>query len=1202
MDPKKYEVFQNSAFPELNRPITSKNVKKTEDKKIKKPYSGIGRDAKIDPDSYYRLKEENEQLKKTKLALNQKITKLETSLMNIKENVLKERRQADYKYINPEKNYEIDFIKSKYENEKLKSENEKKDLIIKGLQRNYSPKDKKKKSKNKQPLKKKNELTEQEVKNDYLALIARLREQLKYMKEDRTNLMNEIKNLKDSYANINTNMNNINNYKQDIGNKNKKDQEMASKMADLNTNYESAQMKLDTQNRILEMTKRSLEEYINKYERERENNRKLQTDLAILKGQSDQIENYKKQLEDYKISQIKLEDELNELRINPFIKQAEERGNVYNKLQICQRNLTDTKRNLDEKEKKLIEAELRLSYLEKENKELQDKLGLEKMDKEKYKEESLKLKITRIEREKNDKLFQDKLNKYNQYGEIDSNFNNLLSLYKRQNDELDWANINFIEPDLIKNKDPILLHKEIERLKVEKNTLGKELENAKNSLLIQQQINTEYKKERDFEFEKNKSEIKFLKNKIEELCKLIDIKNMPKDVGGISESNLVQTYKYPKTMPLVNKPNLLEETLTKESQEETEIELTMNENALDVYFGECVYEDNLDSQIGYDVDDMLSFFSVDFYMHETQTSDILSGRNPMFNFQILFKVDVNESLLNYLKNEYMTVEVYTLRDQVQMLLGEGKISLNELLNNNPNPNISKQIINSQCEIFYKKNNGIKIATLHYQMKMVKPLSEALKWYHEQNQMIEEDNQLKESFKLKTGLSLKDYSNIGKKAYEIKILVAKANDLIVEGPPRKISPYFYYKFFKNGIRYSKNCEGNNPKFEDSASFNEIITKEFLEYIEKENLNIYIFDSLNSIELDANDPEEVRMIYTNQQISKDLIGSCKIPLRGLLLNDLIQGEFPIFNLKNEKVGTLVINIIWEEIILGNVAGMVRYDEVYEDQLIIKLAEALKQKGLNIESAFNIFDIDRMNEISIENFKNTLIFTLKFTTNQNEVEYLVKTLFTNKGKIKLDKNDFYKIFSKLLPSEGQSYASNINRELDNRIKINENNREKDLEDSKIQPSKEKEIINTQQKEIRSSEINKSSMNNIYNEDKKERTINELGQLILKYKMSKRKNYDAVDLFKDIFDKDASLGIDKKELHRGFEKMGIILTDSEREKLWKKISGNKGVIDFSSFKIFHDNYCKGDRKEDIEKRNLGESMSATQKSGPFLKNDPSS
>ena len=1195
MDQKEYSLFQNSAFPEINHSGISKNPKKNENIKNRKPYSGLGRDAKIDPDLFYRIKEENEQLKKTKLALNQKITKLETSILNIKENVLRERRQADYKYINPENNYELDFIKSKQENERLKLENEKKDLIIKGLQKDYNQKNTKLKSKKTKVAKKKDELTTQEVKNDYLALIARLREQLKYANEDRRNLINEIKNIKDAYANVNSNMNN-NNYINEIGLNNKRNQEMASKMADLNTNYESVQMKLDTQNKILEMTKRSLEEYINKYERERENNRKLQTDLALIKGQSDQVENYKKQLEDYRINQIKLEEELNDLRINPFIRQAEERGNVYKNLQICQRNLTETKKNLEDKEKRLMEAELELGSLKKENFELENRLKNEKMDKEKYKEESLKLKISRIEREKNDKLFQDKINKYSEYGEVDSKLNNLLSFYKRQNDELNWANINFIAPELMKSNDPNLFIKEIERLRQEKNILGNELENTKNSLLIQQQINTQYKQEKDFEVEKQKAENKLLRNKIEELCKLIDIKNMPKDINIIAESSLTQTYKFPKTMPVIQKPNLLEDKFMEESQEETEIELTMNENALDVYFGECVYEEGLEAQIGYDLEDMLSFFSVDFYMHETQTSDILSGRNPMFNFQILFKVDVNEGFLSYLKNERMTVEVYSLRDNVQILLGEGKISLNELLINNPN--ISKQVINGECEIYYKKNKNLKIATLHYQMKMIKPLSEALKWYHEQNEMLEEDNQLKESLKSKTNLSLKNYSNIGKKAYETKILVTKANDLIVEGPPRRISPYFYYKFYKNGVRYSKNCEGNNPKFEDSASFNEIITKEFLEYIEKENLNIYIFDSMNPIELDVNEPKEASLVYTNQQISKDIIGICKIPLRGLLSNDLIQGEFPIFNLKDEKVGSLVINIIWEEIMIGTESIMVKYDDVSEDQLIIKLAEALKQKGLNIESAFNIFDIDGENEISIDNFKNTLIFTLKFTTNQNEIEYLVNMLFKNKGKIKLDKADFYKIFSKLLPSEGPNYATKININNSSEVKNslidnNINNSEK---------TKEKEIIiNTQENEQRSSSIIQSPINtNLNNRDnvsekKKERTINELGQLVFKYKQSKRKNVDAVDLFKDIFDKDASLGIDKKELHKGFEKMGIILTDGEREKLWKKISGNKGIIDFSSFKTFYENYCKEEKKEDNN-----EILTGTQQSGPFLTNEP--
>ena len=68
----------------------------------------------------------------------------------------------------------------------------------------------------------------------------------------------------------------------------------------------------------------------------------------------------------------------------------------------------------------------------------------------------------------------------------------------------------------------------------------------------------------------------------------------------------------------------------------------------------------------------------------------------------------------------------------------------------------------------------------------------------------------------------------------------------------------------------------------------------------------------------------------------------------------------------------------------------------------------------------------------------------------------------------------------------------------------------------------------------------------------------------------------------------------------MGIIMSNAETDKLWKKISGNKGIIDFSSFKSFYDKYCKEEVKEDSEKGNNGENLTGTQQSGPFLTNKP--
>jgi hypothetical protein len=76
-------------------------------------------------------------------------------------------------------------------------------------------------------------------------------------------------------------------------------------------------------------------------------------------------------------------------------------------------------------------------------------------------------------------------------------------------------------------------------------------------------------------------------------------------------------------------------------------------------------------------------------------------------------------------------------------------------------------------------------------------------------------------------------------------------------------------------------------------------------------------------------------------------------------------------------------------------------------------LKNKALNLDSAFNLFDKDNKQAISIVDFKEIILFTLKFTTNQNELEDLTTSIFN--GKTLLTKLDFYKIFAIHLPHEG-------------------------------------------------------------------------------------------------------------------------------------------------------------------------------------------
>ena len=231
---------------------------------------------------------------------------------------------------------------------------------------------------------------------------------------------------------------------------------------------------------------------------------------------------------------------------------------------------------------------------------------------------------------------------------------------------------------------------------------------------------------------------------------------------------------------------------------------------------------------------------------------------------------------------------------------------------------------------------------------------------------------------------------------------------------------------------------------------------------------------------------------------------------------------------------------------------------------------------------------------------------------MEYLIKLLFTSKGKNKLDKADFYKIFGNLLPSsEDKLYKTQSNPYIIAESNIN-NNINNENNNININNKEINNNINTEKEETQppinnESIIKPENNNNISNNNteininiKKDKSLEDIGQLVLKFTSNKKNYSEAVDLFKNIFDKDASLGIDKDELFKGFKKMEIILNNKELDILWKKMSGNKGIIDFSSFKAFHENYCKIEIIKDDNNIENNNNMTGTQKSEPFLTNNP--
>ena len=1143
----------------------------------------MGRADKIDPDLYYTIYDQNTALKKKLDQLEKENKKLSAKLQyNNIPNPLKEESKGEIIKDKNTMQIEIDNLKNK--NKRL---NSKITALQKDLQKtrlrpgnNYN-----------RPKSLGGGYPNMYQINDYEKLITHLQQTLKTAHEDRRQLIEDLNNLKDSGASKA-----IIEYSDNIRDKNLKLSEMALQLDKLKDAFE-------TNEKILQLTKKALDEYTEKYSVERNKNRDLENQIQLQKSSLDKLDEYATLIEEYKKKEQLMEQKIMDLCENPFIKQMNERDNTYANLRETQMALSEAQRRLKIDNDKIIELESQLKDLnEKYNKTVQER--------DQFREDGMRYKIDKEEREKQGREFDALFNRISQFGEVDSNYEKILNLLKGQLSKdskgNNWENIDFLEkmdefPD---NKEELI--KEIQRLKIEKGVLGQELEKTKNVLALQQQLNDDIKKKQDVESKLYIKQINSLKEKLRKLAELIDRKKIPADL----DLNAILYKDYASTKNIIkNKEdedynidlnNKSVYTSITGFSKDSEEEFAIDENCLDLYITTAKFDiESVQNKLGLQIDDLMSFITVDFYLHETQTSNLMTGQKPNYNLQLSFKVSADESFILYLKEEFIIIELYYLKNNTQTIFASGKINLSQLIQIESDP--QTRVVHGYIEMFYINDSSIKMCDIKYKMRMRKSIFDKIKWINEKNQLFKELDPINEANMRIMGelnkkspfinMSLYDKDNINNKVYNIKIMIIKGENLQIIGPSRRILPYLYYRFYKQNEHFSNAMSGTDPLFDDIETYTCVYNGNFHEYLDRETLNIYIFDNSRPIQVDT-DGKEVEMVRSNN--STDLIGICKIQLRGLILNNRIEGKFPITNEEGISTGGfLVVNIVAEEIVLDS--DDKKYKEKFDakviegvDPLLLRLAAVLRDKGLNMNSAFRIFDKDNEDQISLDNFKSVLYFTLQFTKKDDEILKLVDLVFKN--KVVLDKQDFYQVFNNLLPfddrfnTEPRSKILGENTEISFTVidkinnttgalnQMNTNNNIQNNNYTNYNNFNNNNIFNNSNTNISNNTNNINYINS--GTKRRSRTMRELMLKVDDYMFYFGKR-TASDLFK-IFDVDENLRVGIKELADGFAKMQIALTPEELEMIWMHIVGTKIKTSFGieEFMVFYDKYKLPNRK----------------------------
>ena len=107
-----------------------------------------------------------------------------------------------------------------------------------------------------------------------------------------------------------------------------------------------------------------------------------------------------------------------------------------------------------------------------------------------------------------------------------------------------------------------------------------------------------------------------------------------------------------------------------------------DQNYLDFFIGEANLDEQAISKLipnGETIKNPLSFLTIDFYNHDTIHTGITEGLKTNYDFQVSFKVQVDEFFIMFLETESLIMELYVSNGADATRIGYAELNLKSLV-------------------------------------------------------------------------------------------------------------------------------------------------------------------------------------------------------------------------------------------------------------------------------------------------------------------------------------------------------------------------------------------------------------------------------------------------------------------------------------------------------------------------------------------
>ncbi|KAM6057942.1 protein fantom isoform 2-T3 [Chlamydotis macqueenii] len=661
-----------------------------------------------------------------------------------------------------------------------------------------------------------------------------------------------------------------------------KEQETASQRLNIRDNVEMIKVRKE----LVEKSN-ALSAMEGKFLQLQENQRNLKTvhDALIAKGDELNLQlkeerlkclHLEKELQSVTISNRRTE-ELQE-RINDLEKEKELVKENYDKLYNSVFSMTHEQQwKLKEQQLKLQIAKLETaieSDLADKN-EILDKIKVERDQNEKLMQENRDLQLCYLEHKQQLDELKNHMKFLTKESDIDvAELNEALLLIKVRKQQKN-GDLMFLEKKDDIRKD---LEHSMQELQLTHAETVQELEKTRNMLILQHKINKDYQTEVEAVTKKMESLQKDYELKMEQYVHLLDIRAARIRKLEAQLRDIVYG-----TKPHKSRLEILPRDPVDEFDETLHLE--RGENLFEIHISKVIFSSG--AMHAFRDHEPATFCTYAFYDFELQTTPVVCGHAPLYDFTSQYLVQADDCFLHYIQQNSMTLEVHHAYGTAYETVAACQLKFQEILETSGK-------IYSTANLYGIKGNVQNYGTVEYWIRLRVPMDQAIHLYKERSKALgymtsnfrpceQPSQQILRTAQVST--STDGHLN------ELHITIKCCNNLQSRKKHLQPNPYVVYKFFDFADHDTPIIpSSSNPQIDDHMCFQVPMNADLDRYLKSESLTFYVFD----------DDETEEGAY---------VGKANVPLISLAHDRSISGTFELTDSERRATGTITVELKWK-----------------------------------------------------------------------------------------------------------------------------------------------------------------------------------------------------------------------------------------------------------------------------------------------------